>query len=92
MKVFVAILLIGAVILGFYTSASLGTASLVGWSFRRGAGTAAANLALASLVNILASESTRTPSGYRMVLSPGGWIFGTIVSYTAGFVASWFAM
>lgn len=92
MKVLVAILLVGAVILGFYTSTSLGTASLIGWSFRRGAGTAAANLGLASLVHIIASESTRTPNGYRMLLSPGGWIFGSILSYTAGFVASWFAM
>lgn len=82
----------GAVVLGFYTSASLGIASLSGWSFRRGAGTAAANLALASLVNILASESTRTPTGYRMILSPGGWVFSSFFGYTLGFVVSWFTM
>lgn len=91
MKVIVGILLVGAVILGFYTSASLGNASLCGWTFRRGACTAAANLALASIVNFIASESTPTSRGYRMLLSPGGWIFGTLMSYTAGFVAFWFA-
>ena len=70
--------------LGLTTSACIANARVQGWSTRVMLWTLLAHFVLAGLAVALAAYSRPTAQGYRIGLSPAGWIFGSFFSYLVG--------
>jgi len=85
MNFIIRICLAAFMALGLTTGASIANARVQGWSARVILWTAFAHLVLAGFAVVLAANSKTTPQGYRIGLSPAGWMIGAFLSYLVGF-------
>lgn len=84
-RIFLAIFMM----LGLCTSASIQNAHIQGWKWSVLVGLALAHFLFGCLALVLAVKSQATSNGYRIGLSPAGWLFGSFFSYLVGFVGLW---
>lgn len=84
MKGIVKILLALFMMLGLTTAAGLANTRIQGWNMTVVIWTVIVHFLFLSLALLLAMKSRPTENGYRVGLSPGGWIFGSFFSYLVG--------